>query len=409
MIENSSYIQENNFVISKIQIRGTSNYVLPEGELNSIEIQESLQNFITGSISFSDQAGIVDLLGMTGNEVIDIEFYSKSGSNADIKFTKTFRVTNYQRFADQMGINEYVKIDFCNQAIIENNLISKSQAFSNQSASQIITKILSQFSSLRTFDIDIEETLYARDYISPIQRPFDIIQDLMKNCSSKPTKSCTMFFYEDRDGIKFKSLGTLKLADAKYTLIKEGDSVNRGYETDELQAKDVIVKNGANVLNNTNRAYYGCRTISHSLINKTIDVYDLDKDKLKTNVPLMNDVYPQRDDDIANADMPFNKVQLVSSDGYYESDGLAPQGHVNGIRAMEQAHIITKSLYIRLAGCTNLTVGDTINLKHLTLTDDVRSQVAAGKWIIINLKHILDRNEFFTEIEVLTDSDIRGL
>lgn len=409
MIDNSSYIQKNNFAISKIQIRGTTTYVLPDSELNSLEIQESLQNFITGSISFSDQAGIVDLLSMTGNEVIDIEFYSKSGSNADIKFTKTFRVINYQRFADQMGINEYVKIDFCNQAIIENNLISKSQSFSNQSASQIITKILAQFSSLRTFDIDIEETLYARDYISPIQRPFDIIQDLMKNCSSKATKSCTMFFYEDRDSIKFKSLGTLKLAEPKYTLIKEGDSINRSYNDNELQASDVVVKNGANVLNNTNRAYYGCRTISHSLINKTVDIYDLNKESLKNNVPLMNDVYPEREDGIASSDMPFNKVQLVSSDGYYESDGLAPQGHVNGIRAMEQAHIITKSLYIRLSGCTNLTVGDTINLKHLTLTDDLRSQILAGKWVIINLKHILDRTEFSTEIEVLTDSDIRGL
>lgn len=407
MINNSSYTDANNFSISKIQIRGTSTYVLPESELISLTIHESLKNFVDGNISFSDQAGIVDVLNMTGNELIDIEFNSKSKSNSDLKFSKTFRICNFQRYTDELGINEYVQIDFCNQAIIENNLIRKSQAFSNLSASQIIQNILSQFSSLRTINFDIEETLYTRDYVSPIQRPFDIIQDIMQHCSSKQTKSCTMFFYEDRDGIKFKSLGSLKLASPKYKLIKEGNAFNRSYKDDELQAQDVVTRNGSNLFNNTERAWYGCRTIEHSLINKTVVINDLTESEFTGYVPLMNDHVPLRSDDVSNIDVPFNKVNLVSGDGFYESDGKVPQGHVGCVSDMEKSHIITKSLYIKIAGCTNITVGDTITLSHITLSDDLKSKTLSGVWLITNLKHILTQKEFYTEIEVLSDSDVR--
>ena len=409
MINNTSYIPQNNFTVSKFAIRGTSQYVLASSGIVKLYIYESLDQLVHGSATILDQSGLVDRLKMTGNELLELEFNSRSGNSSDPVYKKTFRITSFSRASDDAGVNELIEIKFCNQADVDNRLIKKSKAFINKTVSECVTELLSEFKAFTDAktNIEVEETLYTRDYRAPLLHPFDIIKELAKNCSSKPTRSCTFFFYEDRDGVKFKSLGALKEQAANYTIrnqAKDEGHYNAG-DGDVIYAQALSTQAGADVLETT----YGNQTIEHSLVNKSIVYHNLDNEQFKINNPLMNDNYPLQQDTIRDSDKPYQTVNLVSGDNFYQSSGKLVQGHINGVQVMELQSLIQKDVICVIPGDTDIKVGDTINLDQLTLSGEVKSEVLAGKWLITKLKHEITPTEFYTHLELMSDSNVKGI
>lgn len=410
-VVNSSYIRHNNYVINEISIRNDELVVNVTTAIEGVLIFESLDSLVHGKLLLHDHSGLVDRLKMSGNEMIDISFQSYSGSIPDEKYEKTFRIVSYVRGTDEMGINEIIEMHFENQAIIENNLVKKSRPYVNMAVSDIIKNLLSGFNSLSNYKIDIEPTLYTRVYYATMLRPFTIIQDLLKNCASKINRSCKFFFYEDREGIKVKSLGSLKSAEPVYTIKKEGQSVTQltSPSNNIIFSNKLYTKAGTNLVDTIRNGIYGNRTVTHSLINKKLTYHNIDRESFIASNPLMNAKPQRQDDSIRKSDMPFTTTVLMPADGFYKDSGSLPQGHLSGVQVVETAHIITKGVLCMIPGNTNLKVGDTVYLDHVTLSDEVNSKVLSGKWIISALKHDLSTKTFYTHLELMTDSDVRDI
>lgn len=408
-IVNSSYKPENNFQVFKITIRGSSQYVLAENSIVGLTVYESIHDMVDAQLLIKDHSGLVDRLALTGNELVDIQFASRTGNKLDRKYTKTFRINNYQRMMDSIGVNELIEFTLISPSLIENNLIKKSKAFVNKTVAQCVAEVLGEMPSLSKTDKQIEDTLFTRTYHSPLMRPFDIIHDIKRNCASKTTKSCTFYFYEDVEGIKFKSLGAMKQSTPIYTIANEakGASQFATKENGRISATTVYTKYGYSIHDTTRNGKYGARTISHSLVRKKITTHDLTRDKFLVDSPLMNAASQRQDDHIRDADKPFNAVHLVPDDGNYENDGSGSSGHVASIHTMEVAQIVSKDIVIKIPGNTNIKCGDTVFLDHLSISSEAKSYIASGKWLVTKVKHSISPSEYYTTMEVMSDSDLK--
>lgn len=410
-ISSQGYRAENQFQVDNIIIRGRDSYAIVTNDVISLDVYESLDSLVQGSFIISDTAGVVDLLQITGEESIDIHFRSRTADGFHKEYKKTFRVDTFTRFMDKTGQIELVEFFFINQAVIENNLIKKSQVYKNKSVSEVIRSILGEFRSLSTSNIDIEDTLHQRTFHARFKKPFEVIHTLMQNAASKVNRSCKFMFYEDRDGIKFRSLGSLKSVEPKLVITKEAHSDKLfNPSSNRVVSLRLHTTKGADIYNSTQEAEYGVRIYSHSLINKTIDVIDLTATKSARENPTLNDSPLRKEQEINDTEGVFNTVLVRSSDGFYENDHV-PQGHVNAVRMMENG-MNNKGMVAEIPGNTSLTVGDIVTIEHLTLSNASQSEVAGGKWLIKNLAHKLnlggDTKTFTTELILTSDSMIKG-
>lgn len=400
---------ENTFTLDKVIIRGLTEYANVTTNVISMDIYESLSGFIDGSFVVNDPVGLIDALKIVGDEAIDIQFRSGSGDNTKT-YRKTFRLNNYTRFVAPAGNVEMVEFFFVNQAEIENKLTKKSQTFSNKTISEMVRIILSGFKSLAETDIQIEDTLYQRSYQARLQRPLDIIETIRKNAASKNNKSCDFYFYEDRDGVKFKSLGSLKGKEPEYTIVKEAQSsrMHNSGQTELITALRMYTPKGADMIELSAAGRYGARVYSHSLINKKIIIRDITEDKAIKNNPYMNAKPISEEKEIIDSDMPFNTVYITPADGYYEPDVNLPQGHLLAVKLMEQMN--PKIVLAEIPGNVSLTVGDVVNLEHVSISNNFSSNAVSGKWLIGKLAHKFSlgdaEKKFTTELELITDSKV---
>lgn len=403
-IRNQSLKPENNFDLIKVRIRADKKYADATGNVVSLRIYETLNGLTTGLMVITDPIGIIDVLNMKGRESIDLEFCSYSGENPHPKYKKTFRVESFSRMTSSTAGSEMIEIRFVNQSIIENNHTKKSQAFKNKSSSESVKMILDSFSCLKDYKFDIEDTLYQRTFTASLQRPFDIIKKLALHSVSKSSGSCKYMFYENSKGICFKSLGTLIKQTPTYMLVNEAQTsktYNAG-RSKRIIANRISTPTGANALQSSKRAEIGSRVYTHSLINKTITIHDMTKQKFNSFDTSMNsDEYDEPD--LASSDQPFNAVMVMPGDGFYESDAKTSNGHVTAIRMMEETKM-NKTVMAEIPGNTDITVGDVVYLNHISMKDAKASANGSGKWLISKVCHSLTVNTFMTELELISDS-----
>lgn len=407
---NISTLPQNNFTLNSVVIRGMTAFADVTSNISELNIYESLDSLMCGELYILDVSGITDILNMTGDEGIDIQFSSKKGDALHATFKKSFRVTDFYKMNNKLASAEVVCIKFCNQATIENNLIKKSKAYVNKSSSSIIKDLLSNFQCLASTTLNIEDTLYQRDFVSGWATPFSIIHTLLESSASKTTNSCKFFFYEDRDAINITSLSTLKAKPPIYTLINEADSYkkhNSGYGTDIIANRMHLIR-GANVTDSTKSGDYGVRVYTHSLINKTIKIYDLTNTTFAAELPPMNSVDLIQSEEMETYAKPFNSIAIEPADGFYSYSGRPTQGHMTAIRTMEETKIDKKIIFAEIPGNTDLTVGNTVTINAFSLYDPVKSYNISGKWIINKIKHRITTKVYLMELELITDSKLDG-
>ncbi|WVX87479.1 tail protein [Vibrio phage EniLVp02] len=402
-VDSISNLPENNFTITRVLIRGLAKYAEVGANVAQMDIYESLEGLVTGRVYLLDVVGIIDILNMTSEEGIDIQFASKKGNLFHREWRKSYRITNYYKTTSPTGRTDAVCIEFCNQADIENNAKKKSQTYRDKSTSEVIESILSDFNSIDMSKVDIEPTLYQRTFTAAVQRPFSVIRRMLDNSASKLTRSCQFYFYEDRDGIKTRSLGNLKQNQTpEYTLQQEAGSV-KAYTNGEVKnipAKRITLVRGVDA---SQRDRYGCRTITHSLINKTIITQDMTEDKLYRDNPMLNSEDLVREPDIVAADRPFNSVMILPGDGYYRDGTKLPQGHIQSVSHMERARIDRRVVNAQIPGNTDLTVGNLVNLKMVSIENESSNNLS-GVYIISKIHHIITTTRYVMDLELITDS-----
>lgn len=403
-----------NFVLSKIVIRGLDFASSVENEITHMEIYESLTGLTSGMFMFTDSIGVVDTVRMSGFEAVDVEFASYVGEQANKVYRKTFRATGVSRVPSKTGGFETVIVRFTSNLLTLNDYVKRPYVFKKTSISNIIKTILDNLGDEAPV-YDIETSLYQRDFVTRIAKPLDVINSIVDHASTDVNNSCKFLFYEDRDMVRFASLGTIRDKEYEFIIRKGADtgaakwSSGRG---NALTALRVMVKEQSN-MHGISTGLFGSRTYSHSLIRKKLITKDVRRVDYIEQVGILNDnahMFTEEDDfesEVPEAEQPLNSIQLLSADGFYEHDNKHPLGSIHGVSLMEETYIGAKKLVVEIPGNTNITVGDVVFMDYHSVTGDSHSSLdISGRWVVYDLKHRVEPNSFVTTLELSSDSSI---
>lgn len=414
MFEMRSANPAENFVVSKIYIRGVNYTAAIENEITHMEIYESIEGLTSGLVMFTDTAGISDLVRMSGFEAVDVDFASYMGAQANKVYQKSFRCTGISRQPARTGAYETVIVRFTNNLLTLNDYVKRPYVFKKTSISNIIKSILDGLGD-EAPSYEIEDSLYQRDLVTGINKPYTTILSLIDHASTDVNNSCKFMFFEDRDGLKFQSLGMIRDKDYDFVIRKGADTGDGKWtsgDTNTITALRVVVKEQSN-MKEISSGLFGSRTYAHSLINKKLTTSDIRRNDYINNVGILNDVahmYTSEDvfaSEVSDSEQPLNSIQLVSHDGFYEKDTNHPLGSSHGVSLMEETYLNAKRLIVEIPGNSNITVGDVVFMDFHSVTgEDHASMDVSGKWIVHELKHRVEPNRFITTLELSNDSSV---
>ncbi len=414
MFEMRSANPVENFVVSQITIRGVNYAAAVENEITHLEVYESLDGLTSGVVMFTDTAGIADTVRMNGFEAVDLEFASFVGAQANKVYRKSFRCTGISRSPARTGGFETVMVRFTNNLLTLNDYKKRPYVFKKTSISNIIKAILDGMGDEAQV-YDLEPSLYQRDLVTHITKPFDTIKSIVNHASTDVSNSCKFLFYEDRDGLKLKSLGTLRAQEYDFIIRKGADTGDGKWTSGNgttITALRVMVKEQSD-MKRIRSGIYGSRTYAHSLINKKLTTSDVRRNEYIASVGILNDVahlYTSEDvmaSEVPETEQPLNSIQLVSHDGFYEKDTNHPLGSIHGVGLMEDTYINAKRIVVEIPGNTNITVGEVVFMDFKSVTGENHASMdASGRWLVHEVKHRVESNKFVTTLELANDSSV---
>lgn len=366
--------------------------------VESLIIHEDIETgFVTAILSFLDDFSNPDTY-YKAIETVDISFtsYKNDMSEVDVPYVKTFRVSSYRTTKDPIN-NQYdiVVIDLISQQSVINESIKLTRTYNNVSASQFINECCD------ILDVKIprhiEETLHAKNFVAPGVCPFDMIDWMKLTSQSKEHGGADFYFFENRDGIHFKSLETLKLVEPDE--VTHGLILNpRNNITTYNNILDFEKPKGFDIRDDIRYGGGGASLHTHDMITKEYKFFKYDA----ANITKLNPVSPrgetyEHNDDSYSQFWPHNNAY-----GYLDANSNT---HVALLRSMSKTLINFKTMNVTIPGNVEIKAGDIINITVSARNGNLRKD-ESGKWLVKKLVHSLTPVSFITQLEIVTDGNI---
>jgi hypothetical protein len=388
---------------------------------------EDIYNFVvSGYITIIDAQGFIELLKITGNEFIEVNFGKVRGfaNNTD----QLFRV--YKSSARKPSGNqnsEAYTLYFCSEELLLSEQIKVSKAFTGYRISNIINDVLLNTLKVKSGNIyKIEPTSGVYDFVIPNMKPLESISWL--STYARPEKldkypGADMLFFETKDGFQFRSLQSMFSEPVYATYKYEAKNIDDKRQT--FQEKSIGVLNYEitkpfDTLNEISSGTLANKLISIDPLTRTVKTttFDYEKNKgVKLNRGGIQDTMK-------------NRLGLKSNEAYDSvlkvSIGNAGERNVPYIKAAEgsvaqdvfvETYIPSRTAQISLANFTTikatipgdpgLTAGRTINFNLLSLkpgNERELDQLYSGKYLVTAVRHIIQQGAYQTVIEICKDS-----
>lgn len=382
--------------------------------------EDLFNNMTSGNIVINDSQNIINLLSLSGNELILINI-SKPGI-PDWKISKTFRL---YRIGDRKltnNNNESYIMYFASEEMIfsENYRISKS--YTNTKISQIVKDITTRFLQIPDNKVNIDETIGIRDIIIPNYKPFESLNWLCTYAVSDEKEDSSYVFFENINGFNFKSI--LKLLKVKSSWEYTYNLKNIESEISEERIFDVISYEICNAFNSAKLAHEGALTnklltidplrMKFENTNFNYSEYTSDKKGFATNAVDRN-MNLQTSTTLNGAFNMYLTNHNQTNSEYFKDKNYKVNDNkieINIPYRMAQLSLIRSiRLKIMVPGNPLLTVGDCIkfNLPMLTYRSDSTTkkmdEYYSGEYLITALRHVINQEQkFFTVLEICKDS-----
>ena len=202
------------YEIKEARIFSSSGNIIPlESLLVGIELFENVFSYaITGSITLLDTNSVVLNLPIIGQEYLSLKISTplvNPQKNDIIDFTENvFSIYKIDtRIEGEQA--EVVKLHFMSPEGLRNNRTRVSKSYTN-SIDKIVTDVIQNERYLNSKkDVFVEGTVGVRKIIAPNSRPYIFIKKLSTEAVSLEHGSPYFLFYENKDGIHFRSLDSL--------------------------------------------------------------------------------------------------------------------------------------------------------------------------------------------------------
>ena len=175
-----------------------------------ISIYEDIeQNFISGTLTFTDTEDLVGKLPILGQEYLEFKVRTPLKSTygeGEYNFTNT-RMAVYKVTKERLNSNtQMVNLDFISTEAIRDSNIKISRAFDGP-YDDAVAKV-----SKKSWGLNSKKKLYVQPtqgnfkFVAPNQRPTDVLNMLASRAVPKTSVAPGYFFYENGQGFHFRSV-----------------------------------------------------------------------------------------------------------------------------------------------------------------------------------------------------------
>jgi len=406
--------------------------------MNELSYHEDLfGNVVSGYVMVTESNAYSELLSLTGNEFLVMEF-SKTKDLTD-KITKTFRAYSLgkRKLSGNMTTESY-NINFCSEELLLSEQYKVSKAYSNQTIDTIITDICNMnpglnISSKKLNPANINKSYGTYSFVIPNLKPFDAINWLSVYARPLPEDGTgsDMLFYENKDGFNFKSLQTLTgpnavvhnryrydpknlyaPTDGDYDLTEEVynvttyefldsydslKSINSGMFANQLISVDILTRkkittdfNYLEYWNDTNTHGLNNNPITNAYKNRNGDAVN------ETSQAMLKMVFSNFDD--ANAQITQNNPGSIAPNIFAET--YIPH------RTAQLALASHTRMKISVPGDPVLTVGEVIYFELLSRNPSniTKDLYYSGYYLITAVRHMITENDYKTVLEIAKES-----
>ena len=401
-------------------------------EMNIFE--DMFKSSITGSIIVTDTNDIVSKIPIVGQEYLTLKIRTPTLTLEKdiIDFTENpFAVHKISLRRELTTGGQTYELKFISQEAIKNSQrkISKSYSGNKPNIGDIVFDLLSEDKNgvQSSKEIFIEPTTGKRKYVIPNMNPFSAITTLSNEAVSKSqdgnNPSPHYLFFENKNGIHFRSLQSLYEQDAK-DLFHVGDM---GFDEEEIDGdpeSGKLIQNFRRILAyeirtrkdlflNSASGMLGGRLITHDIYKKNYDVREynyLDDDDFGQHKRLSDEgdafrVYNV--DRFESTDFSKAKTHLIpiskttkNFDAHYttsdELDGNSDSNRLQETYLQRQSRLMEIgngiSIQMSVNGRTSLTVGDIIFITIPSIRgSDTENELYTGKYLIVKLRHTFSK------------------
>ena len=409
------------YEIEDIKLFSSSGNIIPlNGLMMELVIFENLFTAsMSGQIALLDTNSVVLNLPVVGQEYISFKIKTASlGSEGTdiIDFTENvFSIFKIDKriMADSA---EAITLHFASPELLRNNRTRVSKSYTN-SIDKIVIDVLQNERYLNSKkDLFIEGTVGVRKMVAPNSFPQTFIKKLATEAISTEHGSPYFMFYENKDGIHFRSLDSLYAQPviAKYNT---GDFVNQGdggtvvrnvLEEYSRPLSHQIVQ-ASDMLSNIRGGLLGSNLITYDIYKKSYNKKTFryfqnfrDYGRISDN-PIYNtnviDEFGNTVDNFTDGSIHLHPTSKVGeNDAQYFTDvatsPYSPTRIENALLHRKAKFLELKkgvSLIVEVHGLTNIAVGQTINFEMQVVGETHGKSKAdpyySGKYLITTLKH----------------------
>lgn len=397
--------------------------------LISLSYYEDIYSFVSsGSLTILDAQGFPELLQLTGNEFIEINFgkYKDAVNTTD----QIFRVYKMGERTPGGNLNtQTFTLYFCSEELMLSEQIKISKSFSGRSVSSIIDEILKEWLKVNPKKINkIEETTGLYDFLVPRLKPFEAISWV--SCYARPAKTdlvgADMLFFETKDGFNFRSIQSM-ISDKPYATYKY-QLQNLDKQIDKLQEKVTSVLEYEftkvyNALEEITKGTYASRLLTIDPLTRSYQTTDYSYNEFVKDVKTLNknlvtnnmenrlgqtvsqaaeSVFKVMTSNANQLALPFikDKQAGVAKDIYAET--FVPQ------RTAQLSLSSYNVIKLTIPGDSGITAGRTIELNLPTIkpteTKREKDKFYSGKYLVTAVRHMIGANMFQTVLEIAKDS-----
>ena len=358
-------------------------------------------------IIIQDPENMLVTLPIVGQETVNIWLQAELNSAEILKLSmKVYSVTDIKTVNETIEyVLQLVTTDFTMN--FEEKISRHVSGYGSSIASDIFNE--SDIDSNKF--ISVEQSMDEHDLVIPNMSPFRCINWLSSRCHNDTSTSYV--FFENNREYMFKSIESFFDESIKYKYRGSGKNVNsygtmKNQEEENRSLISYKVISRFNVIDNITKGMYASGVMScdvvHRKVKKTThswyedsEKYQVRKREIKSRLyPLMsknpNSMLKYYPDNVML--VPHNQLNK-----YNISDNILKYNYGNQL-------FDNLKMNIEVSGNTSLAVGDLLEIEIPVKrpgNEVVRDEIYAGKWLIINITHIITRDSYIMSIDVAKD------
>ena len=365
--------------------------------------------------------------GLVGGEECLIDISTSSSGNDDASKFKFLE-------RGRLYLRQIVSADPSSQNNVYTLIITTAGALINETSrcshryegkiSDIVGTIASNtflnYGESSVSDFEVEETKNTYTFIGNARKPFHTITWLAKksipssdNSSDNTSGSAGFFFYEDRDGYKFRSVDSLCSPETDVIPTYEQSALSQPNQDNRYKILSASFDTNTDILENLRLGMFSNVNYFWNAYDQTTQCYQYDlQDNYGTNIKTLESTASPYTVPLGLEESPSRIMFSILDTGSLEKTGfienqenyIQNQPKYQAQAVVRYNLIFSQTVTITIPINTTLRIGNVINCRFLQTGGDGIDTLRSGNYLIAEISHQFSDNAAYTGLKLIRDS-----